>query len=104
MLSIYRFNDVPAQALPQAGGKGASLARMIQAGYPVPEGLLILATAFQNGQINPAAQAELLGQLNRLRENGHSSRFAVRSSALSEDGAQASFAGDREELHDQGGS
>lgn len=94
--TIYRFGDLPSEALPQAGGKGASLARMAQARYPVPDGLIILATAFQAGHLAQEAQAELCRQLKLLRGGDPAARFAVRSSALSEDSAQASFAGEFE--------
>jgi pyruvate, water dikinase len=71
------------------GGKAASLARAIRAGLPVPPGLA-LADAFVTaiGQGNRTAAAELANlPLPRGRE------FAVRSSAVGEDSASASFAG-----------
>ena len=71
------------------GGKAASLARAIRAGLPVPPGLA-LADAFVAaiGEGDRTAGAELANlPLPRGRE------FAVRSSAVGEDSASASFAG-----------
>jgi pyruvate, water dikinase len=71
------------------GGKAASLARAIRAGLPVPPGLA-LADAFVTaiGEGDRTATAELANlPLPRGRE------LAVRSSAVGEDSASASFAG-----------
>jgi pyruvate, water dikinase len=71
------------------GGKAASLARAIRAGLPVPPGLA-LAHAFVTavGEGDRTAAAELANlPLPRGRE------LAVRSSAVGEDSASASFAG-----------
>jgi pyruvate, water dikinase len=43
---IVPFHDPPARARPLAGGKGASLARMTEAGLPVPPGFVICAPTF----------------------------------------------------------
>ncbi len=75
-----------------AGGKGAALARLFQAGHPVPDGFVILPAAFAGDELTSQGWAKVHEQLDRLRENGHNT-FAVRSSALAEDSAQASFAG-----------
>src|SRR5512133_4094343 len=90
---IGRFGDLPASLYHLAGGKGSSLCRMSQSHYPVPDGLVILSTAFENGRLRPQAQAELLLQVAELRQGDAAARFAVRSSALNEDSAQSSYAG-----------
>src|SRR5512133_2253875 len=90
---IGRFGDLPASLYHLAGGKGSSLCRMAQSRYPVPDGLVILSTAFENGRLRPQAQAELLLQVAELRQGDAAARFAVRSSALNEDSAQSSYAG-----------
>ncbi len=110
---IHFFNDLTAEQYAQAGGKGAMLARLFQEGYPVPNGFVILPTAFEKseiedqieGEINVAVWQEARRMLKFLREEGSSSKsgvvsFAVRSSALSEDGAHASFAGEFESVLD----
>jgi rifampicin phosphotransferase len=90
---IGRFGELPASLYPLAGGKGASLCRMFQSHFPVPDGLVILSTAFEDGELRPQAKTELLAQLTELRQGESAARFAVRSSALREDSAQSSYAG-----------
>jgi phosphoenolpyruvate synthase/pyruvate phosphate dikinase len=43
---VLPFDELPAEATPVAGGKGASLARMTAAGLPVPSGFVVCAGAF----------------------------------------------------------
>jgi pyruvate,water dikinase len=59
----------------------------------VPDGFVIPASAFANGHLKPEAWAEVQAHLARMRTRSHDVAFAVRSSAMSEDSAQASFAG-----------
>src|SRR5687767_5270541 len=98
---IYHFGDLPTDVVGQAGGKGGSLARLYQAGYPVPEGVVILPEAFGNGEgLEPAVWKELQGQLTKLRSENGQTAFAVRSSAVNEDSTHASFAGEFETVLD----
>ncbi|NIO76777.1 MAG: hypothetical protein GTO14_00780, partial [Anaerolineales bacterium] len=90
---IRSINQLTAEQLSVAGGKGGSLARLYQAGFPVPDGFVIPASAFVNGHLKPEAWAEVQAHLARMRTRSHDVAFAVRSSAMSEDSAQASFAG-----------
>jgi phosphohistidine swiveling domain-containing protein len=98
---IWSFEELGADRLPAAGGKGGMLARLYQAGYPVPEGIVVLPDAFIGDELRPEAWAQLQAQLERMRaaEDGMAA-FAVRSSALSEDSARASFAGEFETVLD----
>lgn len=79
-----------------AGGKGASLGEMIQAGLPVPPGFVVLTEAFElfcrEGKMPTDVSAEILAAFKDL--GGGS--VAVRSSATSEDAADAAWAGQLE--------
>ena len=46
-----------------AGGKAATLARLAQAGYPVPPGFVILPAAFAGEALRPEAWAQIQCQL-----------------------------------------
>lgn len=90
---VYAFYKLPVQDAPLAGGKGRALAQLTQAGFPVPDGCVLLTRAFAGDEITPEAWSLALAQIRRLRR-GKDASFAVRSSALSEDSAKASFAGE----------
>ena len=77
----------------QAGGKGATLARLRQRGYPIPSGFIVLPSAFAGDELKAEAWARVREELARLRRKRGGGGFAVRSSALAEDSASASFAG-----------
>jgi len=95
---IRTFSELSNEELPCAGGKGSSLARLYQAGFPVPDGFVIFSNAFSNGELKPETWEEIQAQINRFREHNSEIAFAVRSSAMSEDSAQASFAGEFESV------
>ena len=86
--------------LETVGGKGASLARLLRGGYPVPNGFIILPKAFAGDQLRMEAWVQVKSHLALLRREGKDVTFAVRSSALSEDSPQASFAGEFETVLD----
>ncbi len=71
------------------GGKAVSLGAALRAGLPVPDGAA-LSVAFVEGVAASAADA-----LDALRASAHvpRGRVAVRSSAVGEDSADSSFAG-----------
>lgn len=92
MKSVYPFSNTPDQALPLCGGKGASLIRMTRMGLPVPEGVVILA-----GTKSEEAMDEIRNALSALPDKY---TYAVRSSALNEDGSDNSFAGQYETVTD----
>src|SRR5262245_18133343 len=101
------------------GGKAASLGELMRAGHRVPDGFVITTTAFHRHIENADARglldgaspsAALLGELrntplaaditsqlysayDELVGNDPAARCAVRSSAVGEDGATLSFAG-----------
>lgn len=98
---VRTFEELEVEQFPWAGGKGSALARLTQAGYPVPDGFVILPDSFDDDDLKPQAWTAIQAQLEQMRkvENGMAA-FAVRSSALSEDSTRASFAGEFETVLD----
>ncbi|NRT79822.1 PEP/pyruvate-binding domain-containing protein [Clostridium beijerinckii] len=93
---IKSFKELTPELQSLAGGKGCMLSKMFQAGYPVPDGFVILPSAFKENILNEDAWNKIKHYLKEIRKDNESALFAVRSSALSEDSAQASFAGEFE--------
>ena len=85
----YRLRDLPPTEH-TAGGKARSLAALIQGGHPVPAGLVLLPSAFVEDRLSVEVEQWLQPELKAFAAN---QLFAVRSSALAEDSAAASFAG-----------
>ncbi len=85
---IYFFKDAPddVQIL---GGKGLSLVKMTKAGFVVPPGFVISASAQQR---TPELDKEILRAFNKLGAE----RIAVRSSATMEDSRSTAWAGQLE--------
>jgi phosphohistidine swiveling domain-containing protein len=98
--AIRTFGELTAEERSSAGGKGGTLALLHQAGYPVPDGFVILPAAFEDERLKPEAWKQVQVHLARMREWAEEIAFAVRSSALSEDSALASFAGEFETVLD----
>lgn len=53
MIGVRSFKVLTAEQHSLAGGKGGTLARLYQAGYPVPDGFVILPMAFEGDQLQP---------------------------------------------------
>ncbi len=88
-MSILWLEEAATQNVDLVGGKAANLARLA-ATYQVPPGFVVT-----NPLVNPAALLAAYHELGaRLGEAEPS--VAVRSSAVDEDGADASFAGQHE--------
>jgi pyruvate,water dikinase len=79
-----------------AGGKGTVLAQMFRSGLPVPDGFIILATAFDDNGLCEDVREQVLSHYHRLLGTSDSANVAVRSSGLQEDSSTASFAGEFE--------
>ena len=98
MKYIFDLRSIPSSELEKCGGKATSLSLMMQnLKMNIPPGYVITADAFCDGKITDEAAAELnvlIAKLDRLKT------YAVRSSAIGEDGAEGSFAGQYETLTD----
>ncbi len=94
--SVLFFDEISPELNTEAGGKGRSLAKLYQAGFPVPEGFVILPSAFEAEGLKPEAWDQVKTYLAKMRSTLPDIVFAIRSSALSEDLTQASFAGEFE--------
>lgn len=88
MKYIHKLSKLPAEL--HFGGKAESLNTLLQNGLPVPSGYAVAAEAFSDGVLCPAALAEL-SALTKTLPAGYT--YAVRSSAIGEDGTEDSFAG-----------
>jgi len=88
IVTLDRVSDVEA---PRAGGKASNCARLKQAGFPVPDGIVVLSNA------TDASLADVARHRWFAAVPGDE-LFAVRSSGIDEDGAGESFAGIHETL------
>lgn len=78
----------------QLGGKAGALARLVSAGLPIPEWLVMTPAAFaasEAGRLHRELAGEIVAAARALAPDAR--YFAVRSSALEEDGVAHSFAG-----------
>ena len=98
MAYLYSLRHLPEDKAHLAGGKARSLSFMMQnARLRIPEGYVILCTALEGTKLKDEARTELAGLLKDLNPKV---TYAVRSSAINEDGENASFAGQYETLTD----
>ena len=86
--SVQKLKDIKETDTHQIGGKAANLAKLIQNGFPVPNGFVVGLNAFtKDNKLNRDAKQQIKKLVN-------SSKFyAVRSSALAEDAEEESWAG-----------
>jgi Pyruvate phosphate dikinase, AMP/ATP-binding domain len=80
------LDELAAEDLPRVGGKAYNCARLKQAGFPVPDGVVVPTDASDDA-------IRALRRHSWLAAMPSHSRFAVRSSGLGEDSAGHSFAG-----------
>ena len=81
---VRQLRELTTDLQALAGGKGGTLARLSQLGFPVPDGFVILPAAFEGDKLTPESWIQVREQLNRLRKEYPGASFAVRSSALAE--------------------
>ncbi|MBO4650606.1 MAG: phosphoenolpyruvate synthase [Clostridiales bacterium] len=95
---VFLLDQVPSDRKALIGGKALSLSRMMtELKVNVPGGYAISCEAFSNGAIRDEAKTEIVSLVASLDED---LTYAVRSSAINEDGAKASFAGQYETVTD----
>lgn len=127
-MQVLAFAEEHCTDVQEAGGKGASLARLAALGLPIPSGFVVCCDALEEALGDRAAELraaiagaedeallagcaaraqQLIGTLEipdrmrldvraRYAELGDDAPVAVRSSAASEDGDAASYAGQQE--------
>ncbi|MGB5810352.1 MAG: PEP/pyruvate-binding domain-containing protein [Polyangiales bacterium] len=111
-MSVIDLHDPDARARSRSGGKGAELATRIATGLPVPEGFVVTTSEFTTfiDALDGATDSPEFGEriraapfpvalaveVERWAQRSEARRWAVRSSAVSEDGEEASFAGQYE--------
>ena len=89
---VFRLADVRLTDAERVGGKAAGLGELIADGIRVPVGVVLTP---ELARLTDGARATVLSQLASELGDGP---FAVRSSAVSEDGADRSFAGQYESV------
>ena len=89
---IKRFQDITQELRPLAGSKGGMLAKLHRSNYPVPEGFVIIPTAFIDDTLHEDAISLLSTYLSAIRSRHRGALFAVRQSVISEDNALGSVA------------
>ncbi len=63
---VKHFKEISAQDVAEAGGKGASLGAMTQAGFAVPPGFVVVADAFKEFVHDHPRSEDIQAQLNKV--------------------------------------
>jgi pyruvate,water dikinase len=90
---MIELQETAALDRSQVGSKAAILASLLQAGYPVPPGWVLTTTARALAGDSDSLPLQLEAALESILAMVGEMPLAVRSSAISEDLADASFAG-----------
>jgi pyruvate,water dikinase len=70
---VRNFNNISKDDVNLAGGKGASLGEMTQAGIPIPPGLVVLSVAFDKFISETGIKADIDSVLHEVNHNDISS-------------------------------
>lgn len=98
MSEILFFEQICPTDAPLVGGKALSLARLTQAGFPVPWGFCLTVQVYQRWRENRLHEASWRHSLADACARLGSGWLAVRSSMTTEDGRVHSFAGQQETI------
>src|SRR3989338_8137388 len=60
------FKDISKSSVAEAGGKGASLGELANAGIPVPPGFVVLASAFDRFLEETGLNVEIVARLEQV--------------------------------------
>lgn len=98
------FTQLNKQSVSQAGGKGASLGEMTQAGIPVPPGFVVLASAFdrfiEETDLKEEIEARIAGvnpdDMNSISKASATLRDAIHDTPMPADLEQEIMAGCKE--------
>jgi len=90
---VLQLSDGRATDRALCGGKGATLSRLVRAGFPVPDGFVVTSEAWRYFTGKGGSDGEILRAINDNFITLGTDSVAVRSSASVEDGKQASWAG-----------
>ena len=66
MAFVMHFKELSSKDVDSAGGKGASLGEMTQAGIPVPPGFVVLAGAFDHFIEETEIKSEIISELDKV--------------------------------------
>ncbi|MEM9727446.1 MAG: PEP/pyruvate-binding domain-containing protein [Myxococcota bacterium] len=100
-MTVVALQDTEARDPALTGGKGAELARLLAEGFLVPPGFCVTTNACArivegDTGYRDRLRARIAHAVRQIVDADPAARFAVRSSSTSEDGANASFAGQYE--------
>jgi hypothetical protein len=84
----------------RSGGKAAGLARLLDGGFAVPDGVVLPADLLATWEPSRPAPDAVVTAVKTATEQLGAGPFAVRSSAVGEDGTDASYAGVFESILD----
>jgi len=95
MIYIRTFDQIDKSNVKEVGGKGASLGEMTKAGIQIPSGFIVTAQAHKKF-INESMPVDIEDEILKNFDELGAQRVAVRSSAITEDSSQSSWAGQLE--------